>query len=62
MQVCQCDGEVQAAFESVQSRSRQLFKDSGVFLERYYPKSHHIEVQAGSSQRVPQGHVGAYVC
>lgn len=49
MQVCQCEDEVAAAFESVMSRSRALFKDSGIFMERYYPKSHHVEVQVSFS-------------
>ncbi|KAF9696389.1 hypothetical protein EKO04_005160 [Ascochyta lentis] len=43
--VCWGPDEVDAAFLEVQSTSRKLFHDMGVFLERFYPKSHHIEVQ-----------------
>ncbi|KAF7538495.1 hypothetical protein G7054_g2887 [Neopestalotiopsis clavispora] len=42
------------SFEQVQSRGSALFKNSGVFLEKYYPDSRHVEVQIfGNSQ----GHV-----
>ncbi|KAL3465684.1 allophanate hydrolase subunit 2-domain-containing protein [Aspergillus heterothallicus] len=42
---CSDEGEVRTNFRTVQSRGASLFKNSGVFLERYYPDSHHIEVQ-----------------
>ncbi|KAI5920351.1 urea carboxylase [Camillea tinctor] len=45
MQICYSKDEVVAAFSSVLARSKELFANSGVFLERYYPNSHHIEVQ-----------------
>ncbi|KAI1492250.1 urea carboxylase [Biscogniauxia mediterranea] len=45
MQICSSKDEVAAAFGSVLARSKELFADTGVFLERYYPNSHHIEVQ-----------------
>ncbi|KAI1385920.1 AHS2-domain-containing protein [Hypoxylon trugodes] len=44
-QVCQSEDEIPAAFAHVESRSRELFGNTGVFMERYYPSSHHIEVQ-----------------
>lgn len=44
-QICYTETDIAAAFANVDSRSKALFKDAGVFLERYYPKSHHIEVQ-----------------
>ncbi|CAM1510806.1 Fc.00g083190.m01.CDS01 [Cosmosporella sp. VM-42] len=45
MLTCADESEVRENFQTVQSRGTSLFKNSGVFLERYYPDSHHIEVQ-----------------
>lgn len=45
MITCQNAEQVKAGFKQAQSRGQALFKDSGVFIERYYPESHHIEVQ-----------------
>ncbi|KAF9891714.1 hypothetical protein FE257_003726 [Aspergillus nanangensis] len=42
---CANEAEVRGNFRTVQSRGASLFKNAGVFLERYYPDSHHIEVQ-----------------
>lgn len=45
LQTCGDEGELRKAFETVQSRGAALFKNAGVFLERYSPAAHHIEVQ-----------------
>lgn len=45
MRICHSSEDVQSAFEMVQSSGERLFKSSGVFLEKYYPKSRHVEVQ-----------------
>lgn len=45
LQTCDDESELQKAFETVQSRGETLFKNAGVFLEKYYPAAHHIEVQ-----------------
>lgn len=45
LQTCDTESELQKAFETVQSRGETLFKNAGVFLEKYYPAAHHIEVQ-----------------
>jgi urea carboxylase len=45
LQVCKDEGEISAAFKKVKSRGETLFNNAGVFLERYYPQSRHIEVQ-----------------
>ncbi|KAH3255526.1 hypothetical protein KXW23_009426 [Aspergillus fumigatus] len=42
---CNSDAEVRKSFATVKSRGEALFKNAGVFIERYYPASHHIEVQ-----------------
>ncbi|KAK7990729.1 urea carboxylase [Apiospora arundinis] len=45
LQTCADEVELRAAFETVTSRGATLFQDAGVFLEKYYPAAHHIEVQ-----------------
>ncbi|KUJ11040.1 uncharacterized protein LY89DRAFT_625418 [Mollisia scopiformis] len=45
LQVCQNEEELSPAFKKVKSRGNTLFNNSGVFLEKYYPESRHIEVQ-----------------
>ncbi|KAM3422617.1 hypothetical protein BST61_g106 [Cercospora zeina] len=42
---CQNAEQVKDGFKKAQSRGQALFKDPGVFIERYYPEAHHIEVQ-----------------
>ena len=42
---CQNVQEVKDAFQMVRSRGENLFKNAGMFMERFYPDSHHIEVQ-----------------
>ncbi|KAI0849395.1 AHS2-domain-containing protein [Daldinia vernicosa] len=43
--ICESEIDVPKAFASVESRSKELFGDTGVFLEKYYGSSHHIEIQ-----------------
>lgn len=45
LQVCYDEDEISAAFKKVKSRGETLFNNTGVFLEKYYPQSRHIEVQ-----------------
>lgn len=45
LQVCHNEEELCPAFRKVKSRGDTLFNNSGVFLEKYYPESRHIEVQ-----------------
>lgn len=45
LQACRDEDQLRKAFDTVQSRGQALFKNGGVFLERYYPAAHHIEVQ-----------------
>lgn len=45
LQTCEDETRLRKAFETVQSRGAALFKNAGVFLEKYYPAAHHIEVQ-----------------
>ena len=43
--ICASEKEVRDCFRAVQSRGETLFKNSGLFIERFYPSSRHIEVQ-----------------
>ncbi|EXJ77075.1 hypothetical protein A1O3_10233 [Capronia epimyces CBS 606.96] len=45
LQVCHRPEELEAAVEMVRSRGQTLFKNSGMFLEKYIPNSRHIEAQ-----------------
>lgn len=45
LQICHNEKDIERAFAMVRNRGKQLFKNSGVLLEKYYPKSRHIEVQ-----------------
>lgn len=42
---CNNAEEVKTSFATVKSRGETLFKNAGMFMERFYPDSHHIEVQ-----------------
>ncbi|UNI18725.1 Urea carboxylase [Purpureocillium takamizusanense] len=43
--VCNDESDLRRNFATAKSRGAALFKDAGVFLERYIPSSRHIEVQ-----------------
>ncbi|KAH8892168.1 urea carboxylase [Thozetella sp. PMI_491] len=45
LQICHAPADISAAFALVRSRGEKLFKNSGVLLEKYYPRSRHIEIQ-----------------
>lgn len=45
LQVCRDEEQVRNSFATIVSRGETLFKNAGVFLERYYAESRHIEVQ-----------------
>ena len=45
LHICHSDQDVNDFFAVVRSRGKALFKNAGLFVEKYYPKSHHIEVQ-----------------
>jgi urea carboxylase len=57
---CSNADDVRDGFQMVQSRGQTLFKNPGVFIEAFYPASHHIEVQVfgnGLGQAVHFGEV-----
>ncbi|KAL8962700.1 MAG: hypothetical protein Q9193_000931 [Seirophora villosa] len=43
--ICDTIEDVKSSFATVKSRGETLFKNAGMFMERFYPDSHHIEVQ-----------------
>ncbi|KAF4636666.1 hypothetical protein G7Y89_g1423 [Cudoniella acicularis] len=45
LEVCHDETEIKQAFAKVKSRDDSLFKNTGVFIEKYYASSRHIEVQ-----------------
>ncbi|KAF2202993.1 hypothetical protein GQ43DRAFT_291604 [Delitschia confertaspora ATCC 74209] len=59
---CSRTEEVREGFRTVQSRGKTLFKNSGVFIERFYPASHHIEVQVFGNGQGQAVHFGEREC
>ncbi|KAI1424868.1 urea carboxylase [Xylaria sp. FL1777] len=45
LQICHSTEDIHHAFQTVQNSGERLFKNTGVFLEKYYPRSRHVEVQ-----------------
>lgn len=59
---CHSEQEVRQSFATVQSRGEALFKNAGMFIERYYPSSHHIEVQVFGNGDGKAIHIGEREC
>ena len=59
---CQSEKEVRESFKTVQSRGETLFKNSGLFIEKFYPSSHHIEVQIFGNGQGKAIHFGEREC
>lgn len=43
--VCNNVDELRTKFSTTQERAKTLFKNGGLFLERYYPSARHVEIQ-----------------
>ncbi|KAI8936168.1 hypothetical protein NX059_006602 [Plenodomus lindquistii] len=54
--------EVRDGFRMVQSRGQTLFKNPGVFIEAFFPASHHIEVQVFGNGQGQAVHFGEREC
>lgn len=54
--------EVKHSFEMVKSRGENLFKNAGMFIEKYYPDSHHVEVQVFGNDQGKAIHFGEREC
>jgi len=59
---CNKTEEVRDGFRMVQSRGKTLFKNPGVFIEAFYPASHHIEVQVFGNGLGQAIHFGEREC
>ena len=54
--------EVRDSFAMVKSRGENLFRNAGMFIERFYPDSHHIEVQVFGNGQGKANHFGEREC
>lgn len=59
---CNDDAGVRKSFKTVQSRGETLFKNAGLFIEKFYPDSHHIEVQVFGNGQGKAIHFGEREC
>ena len=59
---CQTTQEVKESFATVKSRGENLFKNAGLFIEKFYPDSHHIEVQVFGNSLGNAIHFGEREC
>lgn len=59
---CESEQDVRESFKTVQSRGATLFKNSGLFIEKFYPSSHHIEVQVFGNGQGKAIHFGEREC
>ena len=59
---CKDIREVKDSFTMVKSRGETLFKNAGIFMERFYPDSHHIEVQVFGNGLGDAIHFGEREC
>lgn len=60
--VCEKSGDVKEGFRLVQSRGQSLFKSGDLFIEKFYPESHHIEVQVFGNGQGDAIHFGEREC
>ncbi|KAK3066748.1 hypothetical protein LTR53_016771 [Teratosphaeriaceae sp. CCFEE 6253] len=60
--VCQTPDDVREGFKSVRSRGETLFKNPGLFIERYIAAGHHIEVQVFGNGQGEAIHFGEREC
>lgn len=59
---CKNVEEVKESFKIVKSRGENLFKNAGIFIEKYYPESRHIEVQVFGNGMGDAIHFGEREC
>ncbi|RDW60679.1 hypothetical protein BP6252_12062 [Coleophoma cylindrospora] len=53
LEVCNAEEDIKSAFTKVKGRGDSLFGNNGVFMEKYYPSSRHVEVQVfGNGEEV----------
>ncbi|KAI9724690.1 MAG: hypothetical protein M1828_003559 [Chrysothrix sp. TS-e1954] len=54
--------EVRQGFKTTTSRAQTLFKNPGIFLEKYYPASRHVEIQVFGNGQGKAIHFGEREC
>ena len=59
---CKTVGEVRESYATIRSRGENLFKNAGLFMERFYNDSHHIEVQVFGNGLGDAIHFGEREC
>ena len=62
LSICKNAAEVKESFATVKSRGENLFKNADMFIERFYPDSHHIEVQVFGNGKGDAIHFGEREC
>ncbi|KAG2155228.1 allophanate hydrolase subunit 2-domain-containing protein [Suillus bovinus] len=60
--VCQHGDDLYKSFISAQERATSLFRNGGVFIERYYPAARHIEIQVFGNGLGDVVHMGEREC
>ncbi|KAK5122739.1 hypothetical protein LTR85_003654 [Meristemomyces frigidus] len=60
--VCNGPEEVKEGFKTVRSRGETLFKNAGMFIEKYIAEGHHIEVQVFGNGQGEAIHFGEREC
>ncbi len=50
MQVCHSDAEIEKFFPLLQQKAERLFRGKDLFIEKYFPLSHHVEIQIIADQ------------
>ncbi|KAG1772023.1 allophanate hydrolase subunit 2-domain-containing protein [Suillus occidentalis] len=60
--VCQNGSDLSKCFISAQERATSLFRNGGVFIERYYPAARHIEIQVFGNGLGDVVHMGEREC
>ena len=62
LSTCQDEKGVRQSFNIIQSRGESLFRNSGLFIERFYPSCHHIEIQVFGNGMGKAIHFGEREC
>ncbi|EXJ82890.1 urea carboxylase [Capronia epimyces CBS 606.96] len=62
LMACSDETAVRESFKTVKSRGETLFKNSGLFIEKYFPAAHHIEVQVFGNALGQAIHFGEREC
>jgi urea carboxylase len=62
LQICQTPSQIPSSFQAVYDRSKTLFHDPGMFVEKYILESRHVEVQVFGNGMGGAVHFGEREC